>query len=190
MRLCEIIERLNDYPITYMEQKNPNIEITGIRMITKSQTVFLPNILYFGETTALPRKSQKGYCVNFLCYGSISARPDLYGGGGNMNLLLIASEEDASQIYNKIQDIFLESEQVVAGMRAFLDALFADTGLQGICDVAYGILGNPLFIVDNSYKYLAFSFGNRGRQQADGKGDIHGADRRGGHPADTKDAAR
>lgn len=44
-------------------------------------------------------------------------------------------------------------------MRAFLDALFADMGLQGICDVAYGILGNPLFIVDNSYKYLAFSSG-------------------------------
>ncbi|MBS5521959.1 MAG: helix-turn-helix domain-containing protein [Clostridiales bacterium] len=159
MRLCEIFERLGNYPINFMEKKNPETDITGIRMITKVQTVFLPNILYFGEVSALPQFPQKDYCINFLCYGNISARPDLYSAGKNLNLLFIPSEEDAFQIYNQIQDIFLESEQVVTGMRAFLDALFADMGLQGICDVAYGILGNPLFIVDNSYKYLAFSSG-------------------------------
>lgn len=159
MRLCEIFETLDNYPITFAEKKNPEIDITGIRMITKAQTVFLPNILYFGDAAALPRFPQKDYCVNFLCYGSSPARPDLYGTGKNINLLLIPSEEDAYEIYNHIQDIFLESEQVVTGMRAFLDALFTDAGLQGICDVAYGILGNPLFIVDNSYKYLAFSSG-------------------------------
>lgn len=159
MRLCEIIERLDDCPITVFERRNLDVDITGIRMITKAQTVFLPNVLYFGETRDLPRHFKQDYCVNFLCYGNISLRPDLYGGGSEMNLLMITAESDAFGIYNRVQDIFLETEQVVTGMRAFLDALFADAGLQGICDVAYGILGNPLFIVDNSYKYLAFSSG-------------------------------
>jgi len=44
-------------------------------------------------------------------------------------------------------------------MRVFLDALYSDTGLQGMADAAYGVFGNPLFVVDKSYKYLAISSG-------------------------------
>ena len=159
MRLCEIMEKLDNYAITVLEGKNLETDITGIRMITKDQTVFLSNILYFGSISQLPEVSQNGYCVNFLCYGSLTELTGILDSGVDVNCLLISSREDAFAIYNQIQDIFLESEQVVTGMRAFLDALFEDKGLQGLCDVAYGILGNPLFIVDNSYKYLAFSSG-------------------------------
>ncbi len=159
MRLCEIMEKLDNYAITVLEGKNLETDITGIRMITKDQTVFLSNILYFGSISQLPKVYQNGYCVNFLCYGSLTELTGILDSGVDVNCLLISSREDAFAIYNQIQDIFLESEQVVTGMRAFLDALFEDKGLQGLCDVAYGILGNPLFIVDNSYKYLAFSSG-------------------------------
>ena len=124
MRLCEIMEKLDNYAITVLEGKNLETDITGIRMITKDQTVFLSNILYFGSISQLPEVSQNGYCVNFLCYGSLTELTGILDSGVDVNCLLISSREDAFAIYNQIQDIFLESEQVVTGMRAFLDALF------------------------------------------------------------------
>jgi len=76
-----------------------------------------------------------------------------------LNLLVLGDTVDAFTIYNQLQEVFLESQQVVAGMRVFLDALYSDTGLQGMADAAYGVFGNPLFVVDKSYKYLAISSG-------------------------------
>ena len=36
---------------------------------------------------------------------------------------------------------------------------FNDEGIQGICDVAYSFLGNPIFIIDSSYHHIAVSTG-------------------------------
>lgn len=159
MKLNEIIERLGDCPIGIISKYNLETDITGVKLMTKQKTVFLPNVLYFGAIEALPEQLDTDYCVNFLCYGDAAYRHAMYTRNRHLNLLLLSAQADGFEVYNKIQEIFLESEQVVTGMRIFLDALFNDEGLQGICDVAYGFLGNPVFIIDNTYKYLAVSSG-------------------------------
>ena len=74
--------------------------------------------------------------------------------------MYLGQTADPFYVYNRIQEIFLESQHVVTGMRVFLAALFNDEGLQGICDAAYSFLGNPVFVIDNSYKHLAVSIGS------------------------------
>lgn len=128
-------------------------------MLVPGQSAFLPNVLYFGHVDLFPDHLNVNYNTNFLIYGPMADCMRVYTGSAPMNLLYLADTADPFAVYNRIQEIFLESQQVVTGMRLFLDALFNDEGLQGICDVAYSFLGNPIFVVDNSYKYLAVSTG-------------------------------
>ncbi len=53
----------------------------------------------------------------------------------------------------------LEIQQLNTGLHILVDAFFAEQGLQHLIDTAYEVFGNPLFVVDSSYKYLAISNG-------------------------------
>lgn len=161
MFLKEILDRLDEWDIRYIRNENSKTDFTGIKLLTENQTVFLPNILYFGNVNMLPKDMQFNYSTNFMLYGSEYDILALYMGNAPMTLLYLNEESDPFAVYNTIQEIFLESQQVVTGMRLFLDALFNDEGLQGILDVGYSVLGNPLFLSDNSYKYLAVSSGTQ-----------------------------
>ena len=159
MLLKEILDLLGNCPIGFIRKDSFKTDFTGIKMLTKDQSVFLPNVLYFGHVRMLPRNLNVNYCTNFLIYGPENDCLRAYPGNTPMNLLYLDQSVDAFAVYNRIQEIFLESQQVVTGMRLFLDALFNDEGLQGICDVAYSFLGNPIFVIDTSFKHLAVSTG-------------------------------
>lgn len=159
MFLKEILEHLNEWDIRYIRNENSHTDFTGIKLLTDNQTVFLPNVLYFGHVDMLPRDIRFNYSTNFMLYGPEYECIGIHMGNAPMTLLYLAEDTDPFVVYNKIQEIFLEDQKVVAGMRQFLDALFHDDGLQGILDVGYSVLGNPLFLADNSYKYLAVSSG-------------------------------
>ena len=45
------------------------------------------------------------------------------------------------------------------GLHILVEAFFAEKGLQYLIDTAYEVFGNPLFVIDSSYKYLAVSTG-------------------------------
>lgn len=159
MLIKEILDLLGDCPIGFVKKNTKKTDLTGIRMLVRDQSAFLPNVLYFGHVDFFPGHLTVGYSTNFLIYGPMADCMRAYTGSAPINLLYLADTTDPFTVYNRIQEIFLESRQVVTGMRLFLDALFNDEGLQGICDVAYSFLGNPIFVVDNSYKYLAVSTG-------------------------------
>ena len=159
MYLKEILDRLDEWNIKYIRNENSKTDFTGIKMLTRNQSVFLPNVLYFGHVDMLPRDIIFNHSTNFMLYGPEYEILGLYTGNAPMTLLHLDESADPFVVYNSIQEIFLESQQVVSGMRLFLDALFNDEGLQGILDVGYSVLGNPLFLSDNSYKYLAVSSG-------------------------------
>lgn len=160
MLLKEILELLGDCPIGIIRRDNVRTDFTGIKLLTKNQTVFLPNIIYFGHVQMLPHNLNFNFCTNFLIYGPENECIRTYTGSSPTNLMYLEQSTDPFFIYNRIQEIFLESQHVVTGMRLFLDALFNDEGLQGICDVAYSFLGNPVFVIDTSYKHLAVSIGS------------------------------
>ncbi len=161
MFLREILEHLDDWDIRLITNENSKTDFTGIKLLTREQTVFLPNVLYFGHVSMLSEQISFDYGMNFMLYGPEHKVLSLEDRHAPITLLYLAKDPDPAVIYNRIQEIFLESQQVVTGMRLFLDALFNDEGLQGILDVGYSVLGNPLFLSDNSYKYLAVSSGAR-----------------------------
>ncbi len=159
MFLSEILDVLGDCPIGFLKKDSFNTDFTGIRMLTKSQDMFLPGVLYFGPAALFPRELHANYCTNFLIYGTKEEYKAISVTDQPMNLLCLDPSVDVFLIYNQIQEIFLESQRVVTGMRLLLDALFNDEGIQGICDVAYSFLGNPIFIIDSSYHHIAVSTG-------------------------------
>lgn len=158
MELNDIIKRLYDCPITVFSKANFSTEITGIRLIAKHQIKFQPNLLYFGKASQLPASPPESMLLNFLCYGETSL-PGNYRKNEWINLLMLNLDTDECEIFNRIQEMFQESSNVIVGMRQLLDSLYSDLGLQNMADVAYKVFGNPVFIVDTSYKYLAFSSG-------------------------------
>ncbi len=159
MLLSHLLHRLE--PNTYKILFNTDIEreIYGIKMLTAGQDLFQPDTLYFGKYGALNYTAMKEGPVNLLVYGD---KPDSLNTGSldcNYNLIHILDEADPFSVYNRLQDFFLEEHNTAIQIKRLLTALITNNGLDYMVNEAYKIFKNPIFIVDNSYHYIAKNIG-------------------------------
>lgn len=164
MELYAIKEQLSDYKINAYGNQNLNIDISNIKFFTYSQKKFFNNIIYMGTTNLLPSPDTPGQ-FTFLCYGPPLNWPAYERSSFHIfyvNMDIVTNEKKESEplvLFNLIQDILQNIQQINAGLHMLINAFFTEQGLQYLADVAYQVFGNPIFIVDNSHKYLAISSG-------------------------------
>ena len=156
MELFAIKERLKDYKIISIGNPDMNIDIRMVKLLEKNQIRHHNHIIYLGKTEDLPPPDTSG-AFTILCYGD--SLPVSRYDKSSFRVLYIPSEPNATEIFNIIQDTLSEIQKISTGLHILVDAFFAEQGLQYLIDVAYGVFGNPLFVIDNSYKYLAVSTG-------------------------------
>ncbi|SCP98489.1 PucR family transcriptional regulator [Anaerobium acetethylicum] len=164
MELFAVTDHLSDYKLSLHGNKNLNIDISTIKFFTQNQKQFHNKIIYMGGTECIPGPDTPGQFA-FLCYGPpcdwsvyehssfpiLYVEPELSSGE--------RKEFDPLKLFNQIQDVLQDIQQINAGLHMLINAFFTEQGLQYLADVAYQVFGNPLFIIDNNYKYLAISSG-------------------------------
>lgn len=156
MDLFSIREHFSDYRIEIYGNENLNLDVHIVKFLSKNQSNFHNHTMYIGSTEFLPPPDTPGKFA-ILCYGTPSSWPAFQN--SSFCIFFIRDNLDNIEIFNRIQDIFQNINSITKKKQILLDALLADKGLQYLVDVAYEVFGNPLFVIDNSYKYLAISSG-------------------------------
>lgn len=156
MDLYLLITHLVSSHLEIHAESDFSVELFGCKQITSKQEVFLPHIIYFGYSSQIPEKLPDDTLVNIICFDDTGLLSS-FTGYSNINIILIKDNAIVEQIFERLQQLFLEDQQIISDMKLLLDALFSDMGIQYIADVASSLLGNPLCIADASYKYIAQS---------------------------------
>jgi sugar diacid utilization regulator len=91
--------------------------------------------------------------VNILC---VSSKPIYLENKEKLNLNLIVMQGDIqlAETFNLLQEIFLKQEQIDLKVQKLLDVLAHGNGMQHIIDVGSELLGNPIILVDSTFKLL------------------------------------
>lgn len=156
MELFVMKEHLSNYQLTIHGNQDLDADFNIIKFYTKTQKKFQDHMIYLGTTTTLPSPEEPGKFA-YLCYGSPCDWSAYHN--ASFHILYIQGDLDSLELFNQVQDLLQNIQQINAGLHMLINAFFKEQGLQYLTDVAYQVFGNPIFVIDNSYRYLAVSTG-------------------------------
>lgn len=156
MELFAVKEKISDCNLATYGNQDMNIDIRMIKLLTTSQKKYHNHIIYLSPTDMVPLPNTSGE-FTLLCFGK-ELDWTLYE-KSSFHILFMQSKVDQFEVFNKVQDVLQDIQQINAGLHILINAFFTEQGLQYLTDVAHQVFGNPLFVVDNRHKYLAISSG-------------------------------
>ncbi|MCI8281426.1 MAG: PucR family transcriptional regulator [Lachnospiraceae bacterium] len=154
MEIHELLAHLEDFPLSLIGKKDPSADIYSLHFYTSDSTAFESNILYFCPSSKMP-PPEYPHTLQLLCYGRGLHESDYRN--TPLNILYYDSDEPIEPLFNQVQAMVTHLQRANAGLHLFANAFFSDQGLQYMADIAYEVFGNPVFVVDSSFKYLAIS---------------------------------
>lgn len=135
---------------------NQENDLLHVRMLTKQQRHFDPSTLYLTSTALMPNATSRE-AFTLFCYGDpldFSVYQD-----SRFNITYFGTEISQPELFNISLENLTEIQQITSGMHILSNALFSGNGLQYLIDTAAYLFGNPIYVVDLQYKYLAISSG-------------------------------
>lgn len=154
MEIHELISNLDSYSLTLYGKRDFSADVYAIYFYTPGTTNLESNILYFCPASQLPPPDYPN-TLQLLCYGR--SFPKKKYENTHLNILHYDSNEPIEPLFNRLQELIQHMQKANAGLHLFANAFFSDQGLQYMVDIAYEVLGNPIFVIDSSFKYLAIS---------------------------------
>ncbi|MBV7273385.1 helix-turn-helix domain-containing protein [Clostridium sp. PL3] len=156
INLSNLLDKINHYNTElYISQKD-NVPIKGIKLLEKNQSCFESDYLYVGKNLNLPRILPEGILINILCVTS-SALPSKYKKNPTLNLIILNTNTDIVTVFNELQEIIINHQEFVMNSAKLLSSLVSGKGIEHIVDTGCELLGNPLCILDLSFKLIAAS---------------------------------
>lgn len=156
MELFALKEQLHCNNLNTYGSQDLTIDIRTVKLLSNNQVSFHDHIIYLGPTTLVPAPETAGI-FSILCHGQELPWADYKN--SSFHIMYLPNDLDPIEIFNNIQDILQDIQQINAGLHILINAFFTEQGLQYLTDVAAQVFGNPIFIVDNRHKYLAVSSG-------------------------------
>jgi sugar diacid utilization regulator len=156
MKLINLLNKLKSYnPELYSSPKD-NILIKTVKLLQRDQSLFDDDCLYVGKLSSLPKVLPENNIINLLCISNKSLLHK-YKKNSMVNLILLNVDVDIAEIFNKIQIIVEAQQKLAVNSAALLDSLTSGKGIEHIVNVGSELLGNPICVVDLSFKVLAYS---------------------------------
>lgn len=156
MEIQKIINQLKEFHIKTVVEIGEPTYIQTHKMINPGNQVFYSACIYVGYASELPLQIDKNCQANVICIEDAQFSKDFIE-SGQVNLYTIPRQVNQFDVLNRIADILIDEATLVASMRRILDALYENTGIQALVDVASEVFENPIFINDTAYKILAMS---------------------------------
>ena len=160
MRLDDLLTRLPEGTVDRISLADPACDVYNISFLTE-EACLVPHsdVLYFTDSELLPE------CVpdnrQFSCVVVDGApAPDPLVSQHNVNLCWLAHGANLFACYNALQAAFLEDQELMGIVRRLLAAHFSNQGLQYLIEEAATALGNPIVVVDPTYRYVAYHLGD------------------------------
>lgn len=154
MEIHELMTHLSEFSLTLLGKKDFSADVYSLHFYTPGSASFESNILYFCPADQMPPPDYP-HTLQLLCYG-VGFEADAYL-HTHLNILYYDSDQSIGPLFNQAQAKITHLQRANAGLHLFANAFFSDQGLQHMADIAYEVFGNPVFVVDTSFKYLAIS---------------------------------
>lgn len=158
MRYDELLARLPKDSVSRTSLSDPDCELFNVAFLTRWDVRNLhSDVLYFADSTLLPDHIDDRRVLNFIIADQDGET--VLEGKPNVNLIWLSSEANLYACYNEIQSTFLENQELASLVQRLLAAHFSNQGLQYLIEEAASALGNPIVVVDPSYRYIAYHLG-------------------------------
>lgn len=159
MRLEELLARLPEGSVTRTSLSDVDCDIYNISFFTdQSMSAYRSDVLYFTDSELLPVEVPDHCYFNCIIVDG-SPLPDCYADLPNLNAVFLEQGANLFECYNALQTAFLEDQQLTDIVRRMLVAHFSNQGLQYLIEEAASALGNPIVVVDPTYRYIAYHLG-------------------------------
>ncbi|WP_106010102.1 PucR family transcriptional regulator, partial [Clostridium luticellarii] len=130
--------------------------IKAVKFLSKNQSFFNPNYLYIGKDLDFQQILPQNSFINILYVTDKSLNSE-YKKNSMLNLIVLDDKIDIFKIFNEIQEIIIKYQQLDINSSKLLNALISGRGIEHIVNVGYEMLGNPICILDLSFKVIASS---------------------------------
>lgn len=136
--------------------ENKDIYFDDAELITTKKISYLEKYLYVGKTSEFKKNIDKNSNGCFILINDDSTILEQYA-NNKLNIIEINKSENIFEIYNDVRALFRRSEKYNQFKISLLEALVSGSNLDKIVNVASNLIGNPLVIIDLSFKVLANS---------------------------------
>ncbi len=150
----KICKYFSEKSIKLYEDYKTDILFNDVKFITKKQTIFLNNVIYIGKVSMLYEQLKNIEEASFILVNDENT-PITDTITSKINIIELQSQEDIFDIFNQIKDLFNEDVSASNDASALLKSIITGKGLDYIVKVATEILGNPVVVIDTSYKVLS-----------------------------------
>lgn len=133
----------------------PDVNFVDVELITDKKTEFLENYIYVGTTSTLKGKLDKLSNSCFILLNDDSIILENYFDKGT--IIEIYENENILEIYDEVRTFFRRDVKYNQFKISLLEVLLSGKGIYEIIDVASKLIGNPLIVIDLSFKVLANS---------------------------------
>lgn len=161
MNLIALLRQWGEDEFDILCREDLGIDIHGARPISSGMEGLLPSVVYFGQLSLIRGHLDRiriqppsGIPLSFIVEQDVAASA-LPFVPEHVNLVAIRNSTRAPEIFARIRNTNIENPRLQIGTGLLVSALCADKGLQHMVDVAYEVFGNPIFVVDGSYNYIA-----------------------------------
>lgn len=160
MRLGELLARLPEAATSSLSLSDPDCEVYNISFLTKEASgAPRGDVLYFTDSELLPDCIPDARHFNCIIVDDAPA-PETLVSQPNVNLCWLEQGTNLFACYNALQAVFLENQELTGIVRRLLAAHFSNQGLQYLVEEAAVALGNPIVVVDPTYRYIAYHLGD------------------------------
>lgn len=150
-------------PLINISNKD-SIFIDAIQYLDCNQKLFEPNILYLGKVSGFSQIPHFDYSFNILL---IQDSDDILNHPSQkmLNMIILQNYPPLEVLYEEIGTLLKNAKQIMQKTMRLYDCLASDLGLKALVDLGAELLGNPIIVVDNGMKILAYSQNDRPNEQ-------------------------
>ncbi|MGH4120768.1 PucR family transcriptional regulator [Clostridium sp.] len=134
----------------------PEINFVDTELLTEETTVYLQDYIYVGCTSMIKEDMDK---LTNSCFILINDDPTILEKciKSNLNIIEINSNENILEIFNEVRAFFRRDIKYNQFKISLLEAFLSGEGICKIINIASELIGNPLIVIDLSFKILASS---------------------------------
>lgn len=133
-----------------------DISIIDSELLTEEKHTYQDNCIYIGKSSVFKGNTDKYRNACFILINDDSSMLEKYTASG-LKIIELGQNEDPAEIYMETKSILRKNARYNQFKISLLDILLSGEGLHKIISTASKLIGNPLIVIDLSFKVLSSS---------------------------------
>lgn len=127
--------------------------LKGVKLISPGQTDLAADYVYLATAANFQKDAHKNGHASLITIGQFDPS-DISGFPESWDLIMLDAKYDISTVLNEVVECFA---YYTNWDRMLQDALNKDRGLQHLLDISYSVFQQPMYLVDSSFRSLAYT---------------------------------